>query len=85
MGALSSRGSVGSRGGGWEKGEIHVTAEDEKIRDSRRSFALPIRQLKIDQKKNPKGLLELTAPKEESGANFIHFNILLPGQKESDF
>lgn len=36
---------------------------------------MPTRQLKIDQKKNPKGLLELTAPKEESGANFIHLNI----------
>lgn len=62
---------------GWTgKGEIYVAAEDKKIRDLRRSFALPTRQLKIDQKKNPKGLLELTAPKEESGANFIHFNIL---------
>lgn len=83
--ALSSGGSVGSGRGGLEKGEIHVTAEVKKIRDLRRSFALPTRQLKIDQKKNPKGLLEMTAPKEESGANFIHFNILkafsfLPGK-----
>lgn len=74
--ALSSGRSVGSRGGGLEKGEIHVTAEDKKIRDLRRSFALPTRQLKIDQKKNPKVLFEMTAPTEESGANFIHLNIL---------
>lgn len=61
--------------GGLQKGEIHVIAEDRKIRDSRRSFTLPTRQLKIDQKQNPKGLLELTALEKESGANFIHFNI----------
>lgn len=61
--------------GGLQKGEIHVTAENKKIRDLRRSSTLPTRQLKIDQKQNPKGLLELTALKEESGANFIHFNV----------
>lgn len=61
--------------GGTAEGGNSCHSRKKKIRDLRRSSTLPTRQLKIDQKQNPKGLLELTALKEESGANFIHFNI----------